>query len=234
MMGPGAGVRRGLAAVLLVLAGWSAAPAAERYGWLGVRIRDLSEAEMDDFATKFGIREGYGVMIEEILPDTPAQAAGLRARDLVVAIDDRPVVETRVLQRLIGAAPTGREVRLMVLRDGRRRELRVRVGEMPPDVVAERIAVEFGFLVRDMGEEAGPARRPVVAVVVERSAAARGGLLVGDRVLALNGVQVDSLDAFRRVFGGVSVRDPLSLSVERQGEARSLVLPPAQPPLPRQ
>jgi serine protease Do len=189
---------------------------------------------MDDLSTKFGIREGYGVRIEEILADTPAQAAGLKAQDLVVAIDGRPIVETRVLQRLIGAAPAGRDVSLVVLRDGRRREVRVRVGEMPPDVVAERIAVEFGFLVRDTAEEPNPARRPVVAVVVERSAAARGGLLVGDRILELNGAPVDSLDAFRQAFRDVTVRDPIAVAVERQGETRRLVLPPAQPPLPRQ
>jgi serine protease Do len=229
-------VRRGLAAVLLFLAGLGSGPAAlgaERYGWLGVRIRDLSETEAEDLAVRLGVREGYGVMVAETLPDTPAQAVGLRAGDLIVTIDGRPVVETRVLQRLIGATPAGRELAVVILRDGRRRELRVRVAAMPTDVVAERIAAEFGFLVREPGEEGGAARAgrgPVVAAVLERSAAERGGLAAGDRILALNGVEVASVEALRRVLQEASLRDPLRLRVERQGEPRSLVLPPAQPP----
>src|SRR5262245_2443422 len=137
-----------IAALLLVTA---AAPvlAAERYGWLGVRIRDLSESEAEDLSVKLGIQEGYGVVIAEILKDTPAETSGLRAGDLIVAIDGRPVVETRVLQRLVGATPEGRELKLVVLREGRRRELRIHVGAMPADAVSERVAAEYGFLVRD-------------------------------------------------------------------------------------
>ncbi|HEV8307562.1 MAG TPA: PDZ domain-containing protein [Methylomirabilota bacterium] len=220
----------------LVVAG--VAPAvfgAERYGWFGVRIRDLSETETEDLAVKLGVGEGYGVVVAEVLKDAPAETSGLRAGDLIVAIDGRPVVETRALQRIVGATPAGGELKVVVLRDGRRRELRVRVGEMPPDVVAERIAAEFGFLVRDpAGEEApaGSTRPPVVAAVLERSAAERGGLKVGDRILAVNGLEVGSVDAFRRRVQDAALRDSMRLRVERQGEPVSLVLPPVQPSLP--
>ncbi len=224
---------RAVIVALLLVTGVSPTLGAERYGWLGVRIRDLSETEMEDLAVKLGVREGYGVVIAEILKDTPAEAAGLRAGDLIVAIDGRPVVETRTLQRLVGAAPAGRELALVVLRDGRRRQVRVRVGPMPPDVVAERVAAEFGFLVRDSSTEetpaAGAARPPVVAAVLERSSAARAGLRVGDRILAVNGVDVASVEAFRGRLQDVALRDELRLRVERRGEPVTLVLPPAEP-----
>jgi serine protease Do len=207
--------------------------AAERYGWLGVRIRDLSETEAEDLAVKFGVGEGYGVVIAEVLKETPAEAAGLRAGDLVITIDGRPVVETRLLQRLVGATAAGHELDVVVRRDGRRVALRIRVGAMPPDVVAERVGAEFGFLVREAtGEEAGsgPASRPaIVAAVLERSSAARGGLVVGDRVLAVNGHEVPSVDAVRRQLQDVALRDALRLRVERRGEPREIVLPPVQP-----
>jgi serine protease Do len=224
-----------LAAVVVGLLLLSALPpawAAERDGWLGVRIRDLSESEAEELTVKLGVREGYGVMIAETLPDTPAQVAGLRAGDLIVAIDGRPVIETRALQRLVGATPAGRELTLVVLREGRRRELRVRVGEMPADAVAERVAAEFGFLVRDASADETPGAGPrpaVVAAVLERSAAARGGLEVGDRLLAINGAPAASVEAVRRELQSAALRDPLRLRVERRGEPLSLVLPPAQP-----
>jgi serine protease Do len=230
-------LRRGLAVAALVLLVGPGAGAADRYGWLGVRIRDLSEAETEDLSVKLGVREGYGVMIQEILPDTPAQVAGLRAGDLVVSIEGHPVVESRTLQRVVGSTPAGRELRLTVLRDGRKREVRVRVGAMPGDVTADRVAAEFGFFIREPGDEpsapgtARPARvLPIVADVAERSPAGRGGLRKDDRIRAINGVAVASLEAVRRVLQDVSLRDSLRLDVERAGEPQSLVLPPAQSP----
>jgi serine protease Do len=209
--------------------------AGERWGWLGVRIRDLSEQEMEELTVKLGLREGFGVVVAEVLPDSPALAAALRSGDIVVSIAGRPVVETRSLQRIVGGAPAGRELVLVVLREGRRQEIRVRVGEMPADVVAERVAAEFGFFVRSATPEEGAPSAPralVVAAVGEGTAAARGGLAVGDRVLAVNGVEVASLEGFRQEVQGVFLRDVLRLTVERRGERAVVTLPPVQPLLP--
>jgi len=108
-------VRRALALVAL-LVGLLAPPAdtATRWGWLGVRIRDLSEQEMEDISKRFGMREGFGAVIVEVIKETPAAAAGLRNGDLVVAFRDRPVVDTRSLQRAIGSTTVGEMVRLTV------------------------------------------------------------------------------------------------------------------------
>jgi len=57
-----------LAALLLAHAhAWAELPS---WGWLGVRIRDLSEAEMEDLSIRYGLREGYGVLIVEVLSPT--------------------------------------------------------------------------------------------------------------------------------------------------------------------
>lgn len=234
------GRRRGagpaLGALLVILACAGPALGGENWGWFGVRIRELSETEAEDLAVKLGLGEGYGVLVSELLPDAPAAGSGLRAGDLIVEIDRRPVVETRALQRIVGSTTPGRELRVIVLREGRRRELRVRVGQMPPDAVADRVAAEFGFLVRlPSGEEAArdpESRVPVVAAIGERSPADRAGLRVGDRVLAVNETAVPSVEAFRREVAEVLLRSALRLRVERQGEPLSLVLPPAQPALP--
>jgi serine protease Do len=223
----GVGLALGLALVA------SEAAAGEQWGWLGVRIRDLSEQETEELTKRLGIREGYGVLIAQVMKDTPAEAAGMRDGDVVVAIDGRPIVETRALQRLVGAAPAGQEVALVVLRERARRELRVRVGRMPPDAVADRLTGEFGFFVRDATDERGvptpELRAPVVAGVAERSSAARAGLLAGDRILAVNEVEVDTVETFRRRTQDLYLRDALRLRVARQGESLTLTLAPVQP-----
>jgi serine protease Do len=111
--------RAWLAALLLLLT--ASAVDARPWSWLGVRIRDLSEQEMDELAGRHGIGEGFGVVIVEVMTDTPAARAGMQAGDIVVAFEGRPVTDTRLLQRLIARAPIDSDVRLTVLRrDGRR------------------------------------------------------------------------------------------------------------------
>ena len=229
--------RAGVAMALGLALVASDAVAGEQWGWLGVRIRDLSEQETEELTKRLGIREGYGVLIAQVMKDTPAEAAGMREGDVVVAIDGRPIVETRALQRLVGSAPAGREVALVVLRERERQELRVRVGQMPPDVVADRLTFEFGFFVRDTTEErpAPPLpdqRAPVVAGVAERSSAARAGLRAGDRILAVNDVEVETVEAFRRRTQDLFLRDALRLRVGREGESLTLTLAPVRPTIP--
>ena len=173
-------VRQGLVALALLVvglvpvAGPPAPEAAEppRWGWLGVRIRDLSEPEMDEISSRHGIREGFGAVIVEVLKDTPAEAAGLRPGDLVVAVRGGPVVDTRALQRAIARSAAGDEVALTVLRaDEGRKPVVVRLGVMPDAVVAERVAAAVdGVLVlfglRHVAPWRGLERRPAVSDLV--------------------------------------------------------------------
>lgn len=207
---------------------------AAGWGWMGVRIRDLSEQEMEEISTRHGIREGYGALIVEVLPETPAARSGLRTGDLVVAFKDGPVVDTRSLQRLVGGTPAGEEVPLTVLRgaEGRRR-LRIRLGSMPPEVVAERVAVEFGFQMREASPDAEVGARlvspPTVAVVLRGSRAEQGGLKIGDLIVEINGRPVLSRQAVREALVDATLDQPLRLAVRREGERFVLTLEPATP-----
>src|SRR4030095_14829849 len=142
-----AGLRLAMVAVLAVT---DAGATTGRWGWLGVRVRDLSEQEMSEISTRHGIREGLGAMVVEVLRETPAESSGLRSGDLLVAFRDLPVVDTRSLLRLIASAPVGETVSLTVLRlDERRPRISVRLRAMPEPVAADRVAGEFGFFVRE-------------------------------------------------------------------------------------
>ncbi|MDP2625973.1 MAG: PDZ domain-containing protein [Candidatus Rokubacteria bacterium] len=225
-------VRVAAAAGVLVLVAWAGlAAAAGGWGWLGVRIRDLSEQEMEEISKRHGIREGFGAMIVEVIPDTPAEGAGLRSGDLVVAVGDRPVVDTRALQRFVASAGVGETVALTVLRrdEGRRRLIPVRLAPMPEAVAAERIAAEFGFLVREpeaRGELGGlrSSVPPSVTGVLPRSRAAAAGMKVGDVLVEVNGRPVLTLQAVREALLAVSAESPLPLVLRRAGRHLSIVL----------
>jgi serine protease Do len=221
---------RALGVALLLAATLAPAPAAsaEPWAWLGVRIRDLSEQEMNDIASRHGIREGFGVFIVEVMEGTPAAQAGLVNGDLVVALEGRPVTETRLLQRLIASAGAGRQVRLTVLRPDGRRRLDVKLGAMPRPVLGERIAAEFGFLIRE--PDAAAPGAPTISVIVRKSAAERAGLNVGDVILQINDQSVETRDALREALADTGLDSALRLTVRRGGSRLSVVLrlsPPA-------
>jgi serine protease Do len=139
-----------LAVMLLATLAAPAMAATPRWAWLGVRIRDLSEQEMEDISKRFGMREGFGAVIVEVIKETPAAAAGLETGDLVVAFRDRPVVDTRSLQRAIASTTVGETVRLTVLRrEEGRRPVQVKVGPMPDQVAAERDGGEYGVVLTE-------------------------------------------------------------------------------------
>lgn len=227
--------RSALVALLLVL---MTAPAvdARSWSWLGVRIRDLSEPEMDELSGRHGIGEGFGVVIVEVMDDTPARRAGMRPGDIVVGFEGRPVTDTRLLQRLIARAPADGEVRLTVLRREGRQPLPVRLMPMPRAVAGERMAAEFGFVLREPEAPPGqpvrpPPSTPAVTFVVQGSVADKAGLRVGDVVLQVNDQAVLTRDAAREALGVVATDQPLRLTVRRGEERMGLTLGPPPDPL---
>jgi serine protease Do len=224
-------VRRAALTALAALLVTAALGEARSWSWLGVRIRDLSEQEMEEIASRHGIREGFGVVIVEVIADTPAARAGLKNGDIVVAFGERPIVETRLLQRLIAAAPTDKDTLLTVLRAEGRRALKVRLTTMPLGVAGERVAAEFGFSLQDPGQpgELAAARAassaPTVGIVARGSAAEKAGLEVGDVILQVGDRAVLSRDAAREAMAEGGPDRPLRLTLRRGERQVSLTVP---------
>lgn len=235
-------MKRALAVLALAVLLAGGAAEARPWSWLGVRIRDLSEQEMDELAAKHGIREGFGVVVVDVMEGTPAARAGMKSGDIVVAFDDRPVTETRQLQRLIARGPVERDARLTVLRAEGRRALTVRLVEMPRPVAGERVAAEYGFILREPdgpqpelggrrpgargGSPGGGASPPIVSLVMKDSAAARAGLEVGDVILKIEDTPVVTRDAAREALADLATDKALRLTVRRDDRRLALEIMP--------
>jgi serine protease Do len=165
------------------------------------------------------------------MEDTPAARAGMRNGDIVVAFEGRPITETRLLQRLIARAPVDQDIRLTVLRTEGRRPVAVRLVTMPRPVAGERVAAEFGFLLRDTEGPADSAIRlpsatpPSVTVVLRGSPAQKAGLEVGDVILQINEQPVVTRDAVREAMSDIPLDRTLRLTVGRDGRHLPLTLP---------
>jgi serine protease Do len=94
---------------------------------LGVGIQPLTP----ELAKSFGVGGEDGILVNQVMPKSPAEAAGLKTGDMILSVDGKPVKDPRQLQRVIAEAEIGKTLELTILRQKEKRTLRVQVGEMP-------------------------------------------------------------------------------------------------------
>jgi serine protease Do len=109
-------------------------------GWLGVSIQALTP----ELASSFGVKDGKGALVTEVVPGSPAAKAGVRSGDVIVEINGTKVDDPGDLARAIALATPGRASRLTVWRDKQEHALSVVLREAP----GERQASRLGFEVR--------------------------------------------------------------------------------------
>jgi len=101
-----------------------------RRGWLGVNIQQVT----DDIAEGLGLQGGgRGALVARAQEDGPAAKAGIRTGDVILRFNGQEVKEMRHLPRIVAETPVGRQVPVVVWRDGKEQTVNVTVGELPSE-----------------------------------------------------------------------------------------------------
>lgn len=189
-------------------------------GWLGVSIQSL-DAEL---AASFGLDRVTGALVTQVFANTPAAAAGLKRGDVLLTYDGKSVRGVRELQLLVASSPLGRDVPLVVLREGQRLTLGVKIAARAKDGVAPASpAIKPDTWLGMTLEEARQGVR--VAAVVAESLAGAAGVETGDLILTINHHGVSRLAdvaAFRNQLRG---KPNMLLLVQRGETSLYLVVP---------
>jgi len=185
-----------------------------RRGRLGIDMVDLTP----DIAKKLGVNAAEGVVIAGVHAGSPAEKAGLRERDVVVALGGRPVRAAAEMRARLGLTPVGEEIELRVLRGSEARVIRTRIA--PPQEAAEGdarpvpelpgmsvVVIERGSLLYQQLRGGGL----VVSAVEQASRAWQAGFRPGDILYAVNRRRVQSLAEFQKAAGGAKGRYSVSL-----------------------
>lgn len=96
-------------------------------GFLGVDIDDLSE----QLGTYFQVEDGNGALITEVIEDTPAADAELKAGDVIVGLDDQEITSTQDLHNVMADVKPQQDVTLQIIRNGKRKQVDVTTTESP-------------------------------------------------------------------------------------------------------
>jgi serine protease Do len=183
-------------------------------GRIGVAIQDVNQS----LAQSFGLDRPQGALVASVEPGGPADKAGLKTGDVLLAIDGKPVERSNQLPPLVASVKPGAKATFDVWRDRKKTQVSVTVGELKPEKVAsagpgrglprqkdEQAAVESGKLglaLRQPNDEEKQELKGVEGLVVERSsgAAASAGIRPGDVVSAINGQPVKSIDDVKKTL----------------------------------
>ena len=191
-------------------------------GWLGVNIQDL-KGELADY---YGAKGGEGVLVTEVVPGNPAEKAGIKAKDIITAVDGEKVRTSRELTAKAATLPVGETTKITVVRDGKERTVDVKVAKRPVTVAdAGKPPVEkegeYGLQVTDLTPEM--ARRlktnreagVVVVGVRPDSKAAKAGLQQGDLILEVDRQNVSSTGELKQLLAKHTGGDGIALLVQR-------------------
>ncbi len=177
-------------------------------GWIGVQIQTVTPA----IADSLGMKKAEGALVAEPQPGSPAAKAGIEAGDVITAINDKPVKDSRELARMIGMMAPGSSVKLDILRKGETKDVKLTLGEMPNEQHAkadtsqskQASTARLGLTLAPASDVAGSGNKGLVVIAVDPDGpAAEHGLRVGDIILEVGGKAVARVSDVRKVLSEV-------------------------------
>jgi len=189
-----------------------------RRGRIGVGIQNITP----DLRESLNLTTLNGALVSSVADDTPADKAGLKEGDVIIAFNGDEIRDSSDIRNSVGLVIPGTRADLTYIRDGKRRTTRIEVAEVDDDeeVVDEKPELEAfsGASISDIPDdvELRGGEDGVYVMSVERgSKAYRAGLRRGDVIRSVNRKDVANLDEFESRIDGKE--GPFALSVEREG-----------------
>lgn len=203
-------------------------------GWLGVGIQPLTP----DLARKFGVAENEGVLVNEVFPNDPAAAAGIKPGDIILRIDGHVVDSPNKLSRLIGTLAPGATSQIEVVRDLTRMTLDIRLSERretavaaspPPPGRTIKLGLDVQELTAALAERFNlkEAKGVLISKVEPGSLAQAEGLREGDLIKEVNRAEILTVEDFTAAISRIRRGDAVLLRVLRETRAFYVVLKPA-------
>ncbi len=195
-------------------------------GWFGILIQDVTR----ELAESFEMEKPIGALVAKVIPESPAEAAGIKVGDVVVAFNGEEVVSSSALPPMVGSTRVGEKVKTQVIREGKAITLEVKIGELPLDddlkvsaskkaedkeVEIERLAVIVSALEDEQKAILEEGKSGVYVDSVGRGAAAHAGIRKGDIIVMLNNRDIDGVKRFKAIVEELKTGRSVPVLVQR-------------------
>lgn len=198
-------------------------------GWLGVMIQDITP----ELARSFGLEQTKGVLVSEVMKDSPAEKAGLKRGDVITEFEGKPVENAHELSRVVAATPPNTSVKLTLIRNSKPQTVTVVLGTMPQEETGQPSVEEesaWGMTVQDLTPELAQRfgwsenESGVVVTSVETdSPAGDAGIKTGDLIKEINRKKVQDLKDYNEIMSKNKESESLLLLIKR-GEGTFFVV----------
>ncbi|MHC5061928.1 MAG: Do family serine endopeptidase, partial [Planctomycetota bacterium] len=170
-------------------------------GYLGVYMEPVNS----DLAEYFGLNQNNGVSVLQVMKDSPADEAGLKAGDIILEMDSDKIEGMQQFKNEIAMVRPGDTVTLLIYRDGQELKKKVKIGSLGDSgltsnvsEVAEKLGLSVQELTEDLARQFGyePGEGVIVSEVTSGSVAARAGIRAGMLIASVNRRDVNSVAEF--------------------------------------
>jgi serine protease Do len=193
-------------------------------GWLGVGIQNLTP----ELAEYYGLDQKEGVLVTQVYEGDPADEAGIKEGDVVVGIGGKEVKTSRELSRLVAEAGVGNKLQISLIRDGRKKTVRVKLAKRsdrePALARRETPSDGLGMRVRgidpEMAEQLGVGTDQHGVVVVQldpESKSAQAGVRQGDIILEINRKTIKNIKDYNAQIKMIDKGDTVQMLLRRGG-----------------
>jgi len=192
-------------------------------GWLGVSIQNVSQ----QIANAMQLPEPTGALVGDVVSDSPAEKAGLKAGDVILSLNGDKIKDASELRNQIASTSPGTKVTFGVLRAGKNIDVTVTLGEMPAEMAAAGpggIQKNLGFAVQTLNSALSAKygidktlKGVVVTAIDQNSNAYQQGLREGDLIEDVNQQGVETAQKFTSLVAKLKPGDTVLLRVFRQG-----------------
>ena len=173
-------------------------------GFMGVSLQPLDK----DLAEAFNLDQTQGALVAQVVPDSPAEKAGLKAGDIITAYNDKKVTSASKIRNDISMMSPGTVVHLTVNRNGKMMHIPLTLGsrsEVSGDssAVAQKVGIEVEELTPEMRTKlnlSADDEGVVITRVKPRSIAAQAGIRPGFVIIAINHQKVTSIKEFNQAI----------------------------------
>ncbi len=208
-------------------------------GYLGVQMEDITP----ELAQKFGVKQDEGVLVADVMPNTPAAAAGVHSGDVITSFAGTAIRSPRDLRELVERTTIGSKQSLQVNRDGKNLALSVTLAALPDSLAgptrmhrgrqqeensestfkADKLGLEVSDMTADETATFRGYEGVVIRDVTEGSSAAEKGLQPGMLIVAVGRTPVKNVKQIEAALGRESSSKSVLLQV-RDGEGNHFVV----------
>lgn len=197
--------------------------------WLGITIQELNQ----DLSESLGLDNVYGVLISDVMIDSPADDAKLKSGDVIIKVNKDDVYTPSELQINISSRSPGDDVKLTIVRDGKTKIVSVSLEELPGEepiiVKITSGTIDLGFTVQKNSEELArqyelnTQKGVVIVSVIPGSEIQRKGVRPGDRIITMERKTIQDLDDYNKMLKDIKKNQTLLMLIETKNGNKRFV-----------